>query len=419
MKVYSIDGGWFVLLNPILLAAVVLAAALLLPRKRAAAGQIIVETREPGQTPLARTGVRTLIAALTWAALFAAGCLLLGDRGFARLQTFLHLFNQNACLLCLACGMTCVMMTGGVDLSGGGVAALTCAILAAGMEQYGLDPAVLLPLALVIGALFGLLQGFLIGYLDAPAPLITFAGMYLARGAANIINGNSMIPIRSDTWFKAAAGFRLEIPVEGVLLGSRPGVSYPFLTIPALAAIAVLLLVGLLLKFSRWGRSLYAADGALDENTAGADPRRAKLIAYALSGGLAAFGGVCYCMYIMSSTPALGQGLEMKALFSAVIGGALLTGGSGSVLGALFGVLAVGTAQSIISFHPDLGRFGSALIDLATVALALPFLTAQAVIFRRQPEDAEDGSAPEDADGTSDASQSSNDKGELIDNEQA
>ncbi|MBQ7521198.1 MAG: sugar ABC transporter permease YjfF [Clostridia bacterium] len=398
------------MLIPLLVVAAGLATALLL-RKRAAAAQIRRETRAPGKTPLARTGVRTLIAALTWAALFAAGCLLLGDRGFARLQTFLYLFNQNACLLCLACGMTCVMMTGGVDLSGGGVTALTCAILAAGMEQYGLSPTQLVPLSLVIGALFGLLQGWLIGCLKAPAPIVTFAGLYLARGAANIINGNSMIPIRSDTWFKAVAGFRLEIPVEGVLLGSRPGVSYPFLTIPALAAIAVLLLVGLLLKFSRFGRGLRAANGAPDENRVGADPRRGKLIAYTLSGGLAAFGGICYCMYTMSSTPALGQGLEMKALFSAVIGGALLTGGSGSMLGALFGVLAVGTAQSIISFHPDLGRYGDSIGNLAVIALAFPFLLVQGAVFRRKPEEAGGIS--------NEANQSINNKGELIDNEQA
>ena len=116
-----------------------------------------------------------IITIILFIALYAAGCVAYSSKGFTNLQTFLNLFRTNAGLICVACGMTCVMLTGGIDISVGSLVALDCMVLAYGMSEWGMSAPVMIVLVLVIGVVFGLVQGFCVGYLEIQPFIVTRA----------------------------------------------------------------------------------------------------------------------------------------------------------------------------------------------------------------------------------------------------
>ena len=127
----------------------------------------------------------TLLLLITIALFFVmyiAGCIIYADKGFTHLQTFLNVLINNAGLLCVACGMTCIMLTGGIDISVGALIAMDCMFLAVGMERWGMSAPLLCLLVLIIGILFGFVQGFCVGYLEIQPFIVTMAGMFFARG---------------------------------------------------------------------------------------------------------------------------------------------------------------------------------------------------------------------------------------------
>ena len=92
--------------------------------------------------------------------MYAVGCVIYSNKGFTHLQTFLNILINNAGLLCITCGMTCVMLTGGIDISVGSLVAMDCMILAVGMERWNMNAVLLCILVLAIGIVFGVVQGF-------------------------------------------------------------------------------------------------------------------------------------------------------------------------------------------------------------------------------------------------------------------
>ena len=157
---------------------------------------------------LKRINNHTILLMITIAlfvVLYAAGYFMYGygdnAKGFEKLQTFLDIFRENAALICITCGMTCVMLTGGIDISVGSVVAMDCMILAVGMEKLAFQipgapewlntflasPSFLVPYVLLIGILFGVVQGYLIGYLGIQPFIVTMAGMFFARGMTTMI----------------------------------------------------------------------------------------------------------------------------------------------------------------------------------------------------------------------------------------
>ena len=123
-----------------------------------------------------------LITIVLFFVMYAAGCIVYADKGFTRFQTFLNILINNAGLICITAGMTCVMLTGGIDISVGSVVAMDCMILAVGIEQWGWTSPVLMLFILAIGIVFGVVQGFCISYLEIQPFIVTMAGMFFARG---------------------------------------------------------------------------------------------------------------------------------------------------------------------------------------------------------------------------------------------
>ncbi len=353
-------------------------------KRRKRAGGTAATVGKAGIAPRRPQTLLILIALALLAGLYILGVALYGYKGFTKLQTILQVFNSNAPLICIVCGMTCVMLTGGVDLSVGSLVAMDCMILAAGMEKSGLSPTLLVPLVLLIGVFFGLIQGYLIGYLKIQPFLVTLAGMYICRGMTSVISREQIILV-SENWFKELARFKISLPFGQAMASGKRGTMAPYLSISIFIALGVLLLTFLLLRFTRLGRNLYAVGGkkqdALPDDK---NEQRTKLLAYALCGLLTSMGGVLYCLNTMCGTATLAQGMELKAISSAVIGGVVMTGGAGSVLGAFLGVLVNGLVTTLVSFNADLSRLGGTIPNIAAATLTVLFLIVQRAVLNRQ-----------------------------------
>ena len=305
--------------------------------------------------------------------MYIAGCAVYSQKGFTHLQTFLNILINNSGLLCVTCGMTCVMLTGGIDISVGSLIAMDCMFIAVGIEKWGMNPILLMILVLVIGVVFGLVQGFCVGYLKLQPFIVTMAGMFFGRGMTAVIC-TEQVSVSSSELFVKIAQAKIELPF-GAYTNNRGVLQVPYVRIPVVIALIVLILVFLMLKYTKFGRSLYAVGGS--EQSAvmmGLDVAKTKLKAYVLSSVLCSIGGICYCLNTMSGSVQQATGLEMDAISSAVIGGTLLTGGVGNVIGSFFGVLINGTISTLVKTN---GKLLSSWSNIAVAALLCFFIILQ------------------------------------------
>ncbi|MFI6733399.1 galactofuranose ABC transporter, permease protein YjfF [Nonomuraea sp. NPDC050451] len=264
--------------------------------------------------------------------------------GFASGQVILNVFIDNAFLLVVAVGMTFVILTGGIDLSVGSVVALSTMISASLMAGPGWPPYLVIPLVLVIGSGLGLVMGYIVHAFDIQPFIVTLAGMFLARGLCYTI-GTDSIPINDPT-FTAFAQARIDLFAD---MWISPSV---------IVAVVVVLVAAYVLHYTRLGRGVYATGGS--EQSAllmGLPVGRTKIAVYTISGFCSALGGVLLSFYMLSGYGLHAVGMELDAIAAVVIGGTLLTGGSGFLLGTVLGVLVLGLIQTIISFEGTLSSW--------------------------------------------------------------
>lgn len=276
------------------------------------------------------------------------------------------LFNDNAFLGIAAAGMTLVILSGGIDLSVGSMLAFTTIFIAT-LVQEGFSPALAIPLALIIGLLFGAGMGFLIQKYALPPFLVTLGGMFLARGMAFVVSQESL---------GISHGLYDSIKNLSLPLGQRGALNET-----ALLFLAFFIIAAIITHHTRFGRNVYAIGGS--ESSAvllGIPVARTKITVYALSGFCSALAGVVATFYMGSGNPAIGSGFELDVIASVVIGGTLLTGGVGSQLGTLAGVLIFGTIQTALVFD---GRLNSWWQRIAIGTLLLAFILFQKVLSRR------------------------------------
>jgi ribose/xylose/arabinose/galactoside ABC-type transport system permease subunit len=283
-----------------------------------------------------------LVTACLFLAMFVIG----GIRyeGFASGQVILNVFIDNAFLLVVAVGMTFVILTGGIDLSVGSVVALSTMISASLMAGPGWPPYLVVPLVLVIGSGLGLVMGYIVHAFDIQPFIVTLAGMFLARGLCYTI-GTESIPIEDPT-FTAFAQTRV-----GLFAGM-------WISPSVIIAVVVVLVAAYVLHYTRLGRSVYATGGS--EQSAllmGLPVGRTKITVYTISGFCSALGGVLLSFYMLSGYGLHAVGMELDAIAAVVIGGTLLTGGSGFLLGTVLGVLVLGLIQTILSFEGTLSSW--------------------------------------------------------------
>ena len=315
-------------------------------------------------------GFLLLITIALFVVMYVAGMIVFADKGFAKPQMFLNLFVSNAGLLVIACGLTIVMITGGIDISVGSVTALVCMVLADLMENKGVNAYAAVLVALLIGVAFGIVQGFLVAYLD----IVTLAGMFFGRGLTAIIS-TDMISIKNELFLKWA-NYRFYMPFGST---SKKGKFIPAYIPPTvLIALIVVILIAVLLKYRKFGRKLYAIGGSRQSALMmGLNVKKTIFNAYVLDGFLAGLGGFLFCLNSCAGFVEQAKGLEMDAISSAVIGGTLLSGGVGTPIGTLFGVLIKGTISSLITTQGTLSSWWTRIILSALLCF---FIVIQSVV---------------------------------------
>ncbi|WP_188195827.1 galactofuranose ABC transporter, permease protein YjfF [Nonomuraea sp. SYSU D8015] len=295
-----------------------------------------------GRTSVPAKYLPVLVTGCLFVAMFLVG----GIRyeGFATGQIILNVFIDNGFLLVVAVGMTFVILTGGIDLSVGSVVALSTMISASLMAGPGWPPYLVVPLVLLIGSGLGLVMGYIIHAFDIQPFIVTLAGMFLARGLCYTI-GTDSIPIEDPT-FTAFAQTRIDLFAD---MWISPSV---------VIALVVVGVAAYVLHYTRFGRAVYATGGS--EQSAllmGLPVARTKVTVYTISGFCSALGGVLLSFYMLSGYGLHAVGMELDAIAAVVIGGTLLTGGTGFLLGTVLGVLVLGLIQTIISFEGTLSSW--------------------------------------------------------------
>jgi ribose/xylose/arabinose/galactoside ABC-type transport system permease subunit len=258
-------------------------------------------------------------------------------RSFLQFQTFFDLFNLNAPLIIMTLGLCIVMIVGGIDISIGQVCALVMMACAVLMEYGNGSVWGALLLALGIGIAFGLLQGYLIAYLEIQPFIITLAGLFLAKGLLTTLHKDPINVTMPD--FVSLRDFKMVIPWLGTQ--NRLGVFIPCEIKPGVIIVVVLVvLLAALMKWTRFGRNVYAVGG--NEQSAmmlGINVKRTKFFAYVICGLTAGIAGFVFIMQIGGANVGSAALFELKAIASNIIGGTLLNGGVGNLLGSPIGTL--------------------------------------------------------------------------------
>jgi simple sugar transport system permease protein len=267
-------------------------------------------------------------------AMFVAGEILFGNFITPRLISSLLL--DNAYLIVLAVGMTFVIITGGIDLSVGAVVAFS-GILGAQLLHTGWPAYIVIPVMVLSGSVIGLVIGIMVQVFDIQPFIASLAAMFLARGLAYVVSLQSL-PITDPTvlWLQSTR----------IKLGG--GWYFTPTVVLALLTVAVAFWV---LHYTRFGRTVYAIGG--NEQSArlmGLPVRRVRLAVYVISGTCAGVAGWIFASYTGSGYSLTGLGMELDAIAAVVIGGTVLTGGSGYVIGSLLGVMVYGLIEISITY---------------------------------------------------------------------
>ncbi|MFD0693203.1 galactofuranose ABC transporter, permease protein YjfF [Paenibacillus sp. GCM10027628] len=307
-----------------------------------------------------------IVTIVLFIVMFAAGSV--EYSGFFSLQVFFNLLIDNAFLLIVAVGMTFVIISGGIDLSVGSMIALTTMISASLVQHHHWPPFLVIPLVLVLGSLMGWIMGCFIHYFNLQPFIVTLAGMFLARGLCYVISIES-ITIDNE-WYKAISQTKLHVF----------GKSY--ISISVIIALGVVAAGIFLAHYTKFGRNLYALGGNEQSSILmGLPVKRTKILVYALSGFCSSLAGVVFTFYMLSGYGLHALGTELDTIAAVVIGGTLLTGGTGYVAGTLVGVLIQGIIQTLIMFE---GTLSSWWTKIAIGLLLFLFILLQKLLGSRK-----------------------------------
>ncbi len=307
------------------------------------------------------------------------GAIVFQGKGFLKPQTFFNILNTNAALIILACGMSLVMITGGIDISVGGVTALVSMCCAVYLDYKGGNVAVSMLIAILIGLAYGLVQGFLVAYLDIQPFIVSLAGMFFARGMTTIVNTNPFNVVNPD--FVALKDTRIIVPGMGSVnkLGKYVNA---YVEIGVIVALVIVIVMFCILRWTKLGRSFYAVGGNKQSALMlGINVKHTKFMSHIICSLLAGIGGYVYFLHVGSGAVTHAQGAEMNAIASSIIGGTMLTGGVGNIIGTFFGVLSLSTIQNIVA---SAGLDQAWWTGITIAAMLCIFLVVQSVVMARK-----------------------------------
>ncbi|HWU11352.1 MAG TPA: substrate-binding domain-containing protein [Streptomyces sp.] len=282
--------------------------------------------------------------------LLVAMSLLSGD--FLTTQNLLNVGVQAAVTAILAFGVTFVIVSAGIDLSVGSVAALSATVLAWSATSAGVPVWLAVVMAVATGIACGFVSGALVAYGKLPSFIATLAMLSVARGLSLVISQGRPIP------------FPDSVSVLGDTLGG-------WLPVPVLVMIAMGLVAALVLARTYIGRSMYAIGGNEEAaRLSGLRVKKQKLAIYALSGLFAAVAGIVLASRLVSAQPQAAQGYELDAIAAVVIGGASLAGGVGKASGTLIGALILAVLRNGLNLL-SVSAFWQQVVIGVVIALAV------------------------------------------------
>lgn len=244
-------------------------------------------------------------------------------------KNMFNILRQNASNLFLATGMTMVIILGGIDLSVGSVIALSGVVAAGCVVNFGFPEAVGFAAAIAVGAIVGMFNGFVICKTDIPPFIVTLASMNITKGIALVLTGGAPIRCMTDAFKFPGAGYVGPVPTPVILM------------------VVIFVIAALMINRTQLGRHIYAVGGNVQAaRFSGINVQKVKFIVYTYTGLMAGIAGVVIASRLYSGQPTAGDGAEMDAIASVVVGGTSMSGGSGRIGGTLIGVLIIGVLNN-------------------------------------------------------------------------
>lgn len=308
-------------------------------------------------------------AALALLLVLLLGCVFNAEGAFFKLGTHRDALRQASVFGILACGMTLVIIGGGIDLAVGSVLALVAVSFSLMSIHWGWPPVVSVPVCLLLGAACGAAAGGVIAGFGIQPFIATLAMMVLARGLAKTISGGMKV----STAVKQADGTYQYVEVPALFRWIDSRILDGNLTMVTVIFVVCALATWIALARHRWGRHLYAIGGNEEAaRLSGVPVAWTKILAYLASSSLAAVAGICQAAQEQQGDPEAGAGYELTAIAIVVIGGTTLTGGRGGIGLTLLGTLTIGYLEKILSVNavPEASRLmlTGAIIVLAVLA---------------------------------------------------
>ncbi len=302
--------------------------------------------------------------------------------GMQNPQVFFNLFRNSAHMLISGVGMTLVILTGGIDLSVSGVVALTT-VASAVLLRGGMNPWLVILLMLAMGTALGAVMGTFIVRLKVQPFIATLAGMWFARGMCFFISDDAVTI--NDRIFQIIGKTKILIPGLKEMADAQ-GTAAPYVSIPVVVAFVMLAIAIFITQYTRFGRTVYAIGGneGRNEQSArlmGLPVDQTKLLVYTFNGFCSALAGLAFSVFVFSGHGLYAPGFELDVIASVVMGGTMLTGGSGYVFGTLFGVLVLAVTQVLIQF---IGSLSSWWTKIVIGVLTLVFIGVQTVLANRK-----------------------------------
>ena len=274
---------------------------------------------------------------------------------FRQISNLLNLLRQAAFNGLIAIGMTCVILSDGIDLSVGSVFALA-AIICAKLLTAGVAAPLAILAALVVGTLLGLVSGILVAKCRLQAFIATLITMTAYRGLAMIITDGKPISRLANSIESDGGAFLFKALGKGNLLIAET-IKIP---LPAIILVAFFALFFFILNKTTYGRRVYATgSNAVCAKLVGVDTVKIKMSVYAISGFLAALAGLMMISRVDSAQPTLGDGYELDAIAAVALGGTSMSGGRGKITGTIAGVLIIAVLNNglnilgVTSYYQD------------------------------------------------------------------
>ena len=248
---------------------------------------------------------------------------------FLTQKNVFNVLRQISTNLYLACGMTMVIILGGIDLSVGSIIALSGCLAAGCVSRYNLPIAVAILVGILVGLVVGMFNGWVIAKTTIPPFIVTLATMNIAKGLAYVYTGGSPVRVVTKEWQFIGAGYIGPVPTPVVIL------------------VLVLIITAIIMNKTKLGRHLYAVGGnAQAAQFSGISVAKVKFLVHTYSGIMAGLAGVVLASRMYSGQPTAGDGAEMDAIAAVVVGGTSMAGGSGKIGGTIIGGLIIGVLNN-------------------------------------------------------------------------